>query len=173
MEGIVWERKPSQLINVSAYVIWSAMIAAIFVLDNISYQFVADIHINVYLKLLNFFQAYPVLPFLFVIPVLVIAKKYLDIAMTSYTLTDERIIVTDGILNRDTHDLEIYRIKDYEVYKPFLLRIFGRGIVMLDTSDRTHPTLALLAITEPELARDDIRFRVESLRSEKGVREFD
>ncbi|RBW47290.1 PH domain-containing protein [Psychromonas sp. B3M02] len=109
--------------------------------------------------------------FWLVIPLFIIVWKYLSIKCTRYELTNERLKVKSGILNKKIDELELYRVKDYRLEKPFFLRLFSKGNIILDTSDKTHPTLILRAISNSEELCDILRTNVEYSRKKTGVRE--
>ena len=83
------------------------------------------------------------------------------------------VALSTGILNRNTDVMELYRVKDMNLAKPFILRIFGLSNVTLITSDRSMPTLVLRAIPNGTEVLNTIRDHVESLRDKKRVREVD
>lgn len=99
--------------------------------------------------------------------------RFLLLRSRVYELTNERIHVGHGLLSRQIDDLELYRVKDITVIQPFLLRLFGRGNVILQTSDRTTPSLIIEAVTRPTELRDLIRKHVEACRDSKRVGELD
>ena len=57
--------------------------------------------------------------------------------------------------------------------KPFILRIFGLGNLKLITSDKSHPSITLNAIKNPENVLELFRENVERARRETGTKEVD
>jgi len=53
--------------------------------------------------------------------------RYLQTRFTSYGFSEDRMIIKKGILSQSIDEIELYRVRDYSVSKPFLLRIFGLG----------------------------------------------
>lgn len=92
---------------------------------------------------------------------------------THYELTTQRLRKTSGILNRRLDELELYRVKDYSLEQPFILRMFGLGNLSIITSDATTPELELKAISGAEDVREKLRHAVQSERDRKRVRELD
>lgn len=90
-----------------------------------------------------------------------------------YELTTERIRIYEGILNQNIDEVELYRVKDIRMERPFWLRIFGLGNLHLITSDRTLPEIVIPAIGGALDVRETLRKRVEILRDRKRVREVD
>ena len=104
---------------------------------------------------------------------MLILWKYLEIRCTHYQLSAEQLTATHGVLNRLTDNLELYRIKDTQVFEPIWLRPMGLGNVCIHSSDRTTPTLMVRAIPKPTKMASLVRQQVEAERVRKGVREFD
>ncbi|MBL9130972.1 MAG: PH domain-containing protein [Verrucomicrobiaceae bacterium] len=92
---------------------------------------------------------------------------------TTYELTSQRLRIRTGVLNRRVDELELYRVKDYAMEQPFLLRLVGLGNVTLITSDATNPNVSMLAIPDVESVREKLRTAVQSERDRKRVRELD
>jgi uncharacterized membrane protein YdbT with pleckstrin-like domain len=106
-------------------------------------------------------------------PIFVAIWKWLEVKTTEYELTDERLIVRYGILNRHIDEVELYRIKDISIYQPLMIRFFSKSHIILKSSDVTHPTILIEAVDEADDLREKIRHLVEKCRMEKGVREID
>ena len=111
--------------------------------------------------------------FWLVIPLFVILWKWLVVKYTKYELTTERLRLRHGVLNKETDDLELYRVRDYKLVQPFWLRLFSLGNVELKTSDRSHPVVTIKAIKDGEAMRELLRKYVEENRVRKQVREVD
>jgi uncharacterized membrane protein YdbT with pleckstrin-like domain len=111
--------------------------------------------------------------FWLVVPLLVILWKWLAVKFTKYELTTERLRLRHGVLNKETDDLELYRVRDYKLVQPFWLRLFSLGNVVLKTSDRSHPEVTIKAIKDGEAMRELLRKYVEENRVRKKVREVD
>jgi uncharacterized membrane protein YdbT with pleckstrin-like domain len=111
--------------------------------------------------------------FWLLIPLLILLWQWLVIRNTVYELTSERLKLRRGVLNKHLDEVELYRVRDYQLEQPFFLRLFGLGHIVLQTSDRSHPSLRLRAIREGEQLYEQIRAAVEQARARKGVRELD
>jgi uncharacterized membrane protein YdbT with pleckstrin-like domain len=92
---------------------------------------------------------------------------------TVYELTTQRLRIRRGILNRRLDELELYRVKDYVLEQPLLLRFLGLGNLTLVTSDASTPTVELRAIGNAEEVRELLRNAVQTERDRKRVRELD
>jgi len=98
---------------------------------------------------------------------------YLRTRFTIYELTEERFREKTGILSQKIEELELYRVRDYTVEKPFIMRLFGLGNLTLITSDKTNPKIYLYAIRNVESVRDVFRKNVEATRKQTGTKEVD
>jgi len=111
--------------------------------------------------------------FWLIIPIFIILWKWLVVRNTRYELTTERLKIRQGVLNKKMDDLELYRVRDFKLEKPFFLRLFSLGNIILQTSDKSHPVVILRAIKDGEEIREQIRNMVEACRVKKRVREVD
>ncbi len=156
-ERTVWEGRPSQVINLGAYLLWGLVVLVSAVL-------------GIWFRASGY-------AWLAVIPILValfmMLWKYLDVRVRRIELTTERVRTYRGILSKQIDELEIYRIKDSRVLQPIYLRILGLGTVQLETSDKFIPEVRLHAIRDPRGLREQIRKYVEIQRVRKRVREID
>lgn len=114
-----------------------------------------------------------VLTFWLVLPLLYAGYRYLCTARHRYTLTDQRLIEERGILVKSVESVELYRVKDISVQGSLLQSVFGRGRVVIQSTDATCPTLLINAVATPVAISQLIRNAVELRRSERGVRAFD
>lgn len=99
--------------------------------------------------------------------------SYLKTRFTIFELSKDRLKLKKGILSQQIDETELYRVRDYEVSKPFILRIFGLGNLKLITSDKTHPNITLNAIKNPENVLELFRENVERARRDTGTKEVD
>ena len=102
-----------------------------------------------------------------VIPVIYAFWKWLEIKTTSLTITDERIIVSEGILNKTTNETELYRVRDTTIEEPFFYRIFGLGTIIVFTTDEASATHKFKGYKKPHWVKDQIRNYSEICRQKK------
>ena len=114
-----------------------------------------------------------VLLFWLVIPVFVAIWKWLVVRNIRYELTSERLRVRRGVLNKELDEMELYRVRDYKLEQPLVLRVFSLGNVTVTSTDVSEPVVTLRAIRESEQVRERIRFYVEECRTKKRVRAID
>jgi uncharacterized membrane protein YdbT with pleckstrin-like domain len=108
-----------------------------------------------------------------VIPIFYAIWRWIEIRCTVYTVTDQRIRMATGVLNKRTDSLELYRVKDVVLLQPFFLRLFGLGNIELRTSDASSPLQTLPGIAGAESLREKILIAAEARRDSKRVRELD
>lgn len=162
-ERVVWQGTPSQIINLPLYLLWGLVFIVVVVGGT---------------ALLKSMDQVPGLAvaLLFVIaaiPLAIAAWKWLVIATTEYELTTQRLRTRRGVFNKHLDELELYRVRDYKLEQPFFLRLFSLSTVILQTSDRSNPTLILNAIPRGDVLREEMRTYVEEARMRRGVREVD
>lgn len=108
-----------------------------------------------------------------VIPLFMWLLRWWVTKCTRYELTSQRLRIRTGVLNKKVEELELFRVKDYTMEQPFLLRLVGLGNLTMVTSDATCPTVAMRAIAGIEDVREKLRQAVQRERDRKRVRQLD
>jgi uncharacterized membrane protein YdbT with pleckstrin-like domain len=108
-----------------------------------------------------------------VVPIFVALWKWLVIRNIRYELTSERLKLRRGVLNKLLDEVELYRVRDYRLEQPFLLRMFSLGNVIIRTTDTTNPLVILHAVRDCENVLELVRRYVEECRTKKNVRAID
>lgn len=108
-----------------------------------------------------------------IVPFLMWVVRWWATKCTTYELTTQRFRLRTGILDKKVDELELYRVKDYSMEQPLLLRIVGLGNLTMVTSDATTPTIAMRAIPGVEGVREKLRTAVQNERDRKRVRQMD
>ena len=98
---------------------------------------------------------------------------YLNTRFIKYELDSQRLKIKKGILSQNIEETELYRVKDYSILKPFFLRLFGLGNLVLTTSDKNNKYVTLKAIKDVEKIKDLVRTHVEKSRKRTGTKEVD
>jgi len=121
-----------------------------------------------------YFADYGLMPLaLLVVPVVMVSVRWWMNRSTTYELTSQRLKIHRGIFNRRLEEIELYRVKDYVMDRPLLLRMMGLGNLTLITSDATTQTVVLAAIPKVAWVREQLRTQVQTERDRKRVREVD
>ncbi len=91
-----------------------------------------------------------------------------------YRLTSERIIVEEGVLSKRTEQIDLYRVTDYVVDRPFGQRLLGTGNIVLEAIDRTTPRIEIAGIrTDVTALYEQLRKATEKEKRRRGVRVMD
>lgn len=110
---------------------------------------------------------------LLVLPIPYAIWKWLETRNTVYTLTDQRLQFTRGVLSKATEDLELYRVRDTKFHQGFIERLLDLGDIVLYTTDASTPVIALSFIHDADGVREIVRRLVEARRDAKRVRSLD
>lgn len=88
-----------------------------------------------------------------------------------YEVSNQRIIVEYGILNKSTEEIELYRVQDLSVERSVFDRMFGVGNIVIHSGDATGGRLVLFDIADADAVKDKIReeSRIERQRHRVGV----
>jgi uncharacterized membrane protein YdbT with pleckstrin-like domain len=148
-ESVIWEGSQSQVLNFGIFILMGVISIAIIVLS------------------LLFF---PIAAVIVVVPLFYMFVKWLVVKNHKYKVTSERIFYTTGIFSKKTEAMELYRVRDVDMYEPFWQRLFKLGNVSLTTSDKTSPNFILKAVPGPAELMNSIRKHVELRRDVKKVR---
>jgi Bacterial PH domain len=108
---------------------------------------------------------------LLVIPIPWAIWAWLKVKCRVYTLTTERLLIEDGVFNKDKDTLELYRVRDFQVHEPFWPRLFGLQNIHLLATDLTTENLVMDFIPKSAGLLDHFRKQVEECRQRKRVRE--
>lgn len=92
---------------------------------------------------------------------------------TTYELTTQRFRVRSGVLSRRLEEVELFRVRDYVLNQPLLLRMLGLGNLTLVSSDASTPNVVVRAIPAVESVREQLRDAVQIERERRRVRAFD
>jgi uncharacterized membrane protein YdbT with pleckstrin-like domain len=86
---------------------------------------------------------------------------------TSFTITDQRVILDRGVLSRTSKIIPIDRVQDVSTRQPILGRIFGYGTVEIDAAGSQGAEL-LDHVPGPNHFRDEVFLQSERLRRPGG-----
>ena len=92
----------------------------------------------------------------------------------NYRITTRRIVVESGVLSKKLEQIDLYRIADYTVDRPFGQRLLGTGNLLLKTFDKTTPQLDVRDIkTDVVALYERVRAATEAEKTRRGVRMVD
>ena len=104
---------------------------------------------------------------------IILILKALDLYCTTWTIHQDNLIEKTGILNVNTEEVLLYRVKDIRLYEPLLYRLVGLSKLTIITSDYTNPSIVLYGIRNGEELMTIIRQLVANSRKIEGVKEID
>ena len=104
---------------------------------------------------------------LLILPWAYLFWKWLQINSRKLKLTDQRIILQEGVFNKTTNETELYRVRDSTIEEPFFYRLFGCGNIIIFTTDEADATLQLTAYKKPHWLKDQVRNYSEICRQKK------
>ena len=162
-ESTVWQGTPSQVINLSQYILWGLIFVVLLASGIALLRSMDDVPA----------AAVAMLCVVAAIPWIAAVWKWLILANIRYELTTQRLRIRTGIFNKHLDELELYRVRDYTLEQPFFLRLFSLSNVVLQTSDKSTQMVILRAIPRGEWVREQMRTYVEEARMRRGVREVD
>jgi uncharacterized membrane protein YdbT with pleckstrin-like domain len=91
-----------------------------------------------------------------------------------YRITNERIVIESGVFSKRIEQVDLYRITDYVVERPFSQRLLGTGNILLEAMDRTTPQIRIDAIKTDVMALyEQLRLSTEQEKRRRGVRVVD
>ena len=99
-------------------------------------------------------------------------KRYfgLPLSFTRYSLSEDRLFISQGFLNIKDDEILLYRVRDIDTSRSLGQRIFGVGTVTVMSSDKTMPTLVLKNIKDPIFVKELIHKQVEETKIKRRVR---
>lgn len=88
---------------------------------------------------------------------------------TVYTLKEDKLCISSGILNKKHEEIRLYRIRDFTVNCSFLQRIFKIGTIHICSADSTTPEFDVMNIRNVLKVKDLMSDQVEKARGIAGV----
>lgn len=90
-------------------------------------------------------------------------RPFLSISL-HYTITDERIRITEGFFGKARENVELIRIQDVDYSQTFSERLLNLGDINIHSHDSSHPKVQLKNIRDPESVYEIVRRAVLSAR---------
>jgi membrane protein YdbS with pleckstrin-like domain len=81
-----------------------------------------------------------------------------------YRLTNQRLIVDQGIFSRTTDQTELMRVDDVRTQQSILQRVLGTGDVVVISTDATDQELVVVGVDDPNKWAEEIRTHMRALR---------
>lgn len=95
-------------------------------------------------------------------------------SFTKYLLTEEKLLIETGFLNKKEEEVRLYRIMDVTLKRSLGERIFGLGTIHCCSADRSTPEFDILRIKRSGEIKNMLSDMIEQQRTIKRVasREF-
>ena len=99
-------------------------------------------------------------------------KRYfgMPISFTRYSLSEDRLFLSVGLLNIKDDEILLYRVRDIDTSRSLWQRLFGVGTVIVMSSDKSMPNLVLKNIKDPVGVKELIHQQVEEMKIRRRVR---
>lgn len=92
----------------------------------------------------------------------------------SYRVTSQRVIIDQGLFSKTLQQVDLHRVNDFVVERPFGQRMMGTGNLILQAMDKTTPQVRLDAIkTDVVDLYERLRKATEAEKQRLGVRVVD
>ena len=166
----MWQGSPSQTVNLPVYL----MLGLALIVTTVGLLFLRAGTAPSATTELNARSVYPwIIVAIWLLCGIAALMSYLKVSTTKYVLTTERLRVTTGILSTMTEDLELRRVRDSIIVKPFWARVAGLGDVQILSAESSTPRVVLHAIRDPDGVQTMIRSNVQTQWSRFGVRQME
>jgi len=95
-------------------------------------------------------------------------------SFTVYKLTQEKLLIESGFLNKREEEVRLYRVMDLTLLRPLGQRLWGLGTIHCCTADQSTPEFDIRCVKDAERVKNLLSDMVEQQRDEKGIvsREF-
>ncbi len=106
---------------------------------------------------------------------IIVLVKWIQNLATTYEVTEERLILHKGIINKSIDEIELYRIKDVRIDFSLINQWADIGTITISSSDETtrDGDLVIPYVEQARARREKLRDLVNAARRLRGVREID
>lgn len=88
----------------------------------------------------------------------------LPFTFTKYTIREDMITISEGLLKTVENDCYMYKVQDVEHTATLAEKMFGLGTVICYTGDTTHPKLVISHVRNSKTVKDFILKESEAAR---------
>ena len=92
------------------------------------------------------------------------------LSFTRYYLTTTKFITRVGFLNVEEDEIDLYKIIDKSVQRPFFQRVFGCGTIIIHSKDADTPTKEVKSIKCVRQVSNLIDKHMNNMRDRYGIR---
>lgn len=97
----------------------------------------------------------------------------MPLTFTRYMLGEDRIFCEKGLMNLKAEEVLLYRVQDLELSISLGQRICGVGTVVVHSTDKSTPHLALENIKRPREVKEQIHQMVEQAKDKRRMRSME
>lgn len=90
-------------------------------------------------------------------------------SFTRYVLTEEKLIIIKGVLNKTEEEIRLYRIMDLSLRRTLGERMEGLGTIHCCSSDKTTPEFDIKRVKDSRRVKELISDAVEQQRIARGL----
>lgn len=94
----------------------------------------------------------------------------LPLSFTRYSLSEDRLFYSVGLLNIRDSEVILYRVRDIDTHRGLWQRLFGVGTITVYSSDKSTPVLQLQNVKDPVFVKELIHKQVEENKSRARFR---
>lgn len=93
----------------------------------------------------------------------------LPLSFTVYKLTNEKLMIESGFLNKKEEEIRLYRILDITLRRSLGERLFGLGTIHCCSADKSTPEFDISGVRDAAKIKDQISDLVEAERTARRV----
>lgn len=93
----------------------------------------------------------------------------LPLSFTKYMLSEERLFIEQGFLNKKEDEVRLYRIMDLSLTRSFGQRIFGVGTIHCCSADKSMGDFDIISVKNPKEVKEQLSQQIEAQRDVKRV----
>ena len=94
----------------------------------------------------------------------------LPLSFTRYYLTRTKFITRAGLINVEEDEIDLYKIIDKSVKRPFFQRLLGCGTIIIHSKDADTPTKEVKSIKSVRQVSNLIDKHMNNMRDRYGIR---
>ena len=94
----------------------------------------------------------------------------LPLSFTRYSLSEDRLFYSVGLLNIRDSEVILYRVRDIDTHRGLWQRLFGVGTITVYSSDKSTPVLQLQNVKDPVFVKELIHKQGEENKSRARFR---
>jgi uncharacterized membrane protein YdbT with pleckstrin-like domain len=100
--------------------------------------------------------------------------QWMRAAGTHYKITSQRVVIERGLFSKRMEQVDLYRVVDFVVERPFGQRVMGTGNLVLEAMDKTTPEIRIDGIKTDVMALyERLRYAANQEKQRRGVRVLD